>query len=106
VNLESARHPVRLYAHGNKIGQFEAVDTASARPVTAVGSTDRTQWGVVGPGRYRSTPGQHLGLVAVAHPRFGQQMAGPGRVVFQLLPQARHVKSQVVGALLESGTPH
>jgi hypothetical protein len=45
------------------------------------------------------------GLVAVAHAWFGEQMTRPGRVVLELAAQPSHVKAQVVGALLEAGSP-
>src|SRR5712691_9769965 len=44
-------------------------------------------------------------LVAITHPGFGQQMTGPRRVILQLAAQASHVKAEVIGALLEPGTP-
>src|SRR4029077_6762735 len=40
-----------------------------------------------------------LGLVAVAHARLGEQVARPGRVVFELAAQLGHVEPQVVGVL-------
>src|SRR5215472_2927249 len=46
-----------------------------------------------------------LRLVPVADAGFGQQMAGPGGVEFQLAAQPGHVKAQVVGVALVSGSP-
>src|SRR5712671_2834291 len=45
-------------------------------------------------------------LVAVPHPRFGEQVAGTRRVVLQLATQPRHVEPEVVGALTESRAPY
>src|SRR6478735_7538159 len=45
-------------------------------------------------------------LKAIPHSWFGEQMAGPRRVVLQLAAQAGHVEAQVVGALLIAGSPH
>jgi len=44
-------------------------------------------------------------LKPVAHAGFGEQMAGARRVVLQLAAQPRHVEAEVIGALLEPGTP-
>src|ERR1700760_4691107 len=45
------------------------------------------------------------GPVPVTHARLGEQVPGPGRVVFQLAPEPGHVEPQVVGARLVPGTP-
>jgi hypothetical protein len=42
-----------------------------------------------------------LGLVAVAHAVLGEQVAGMGRVVFELPAEPGHVEPQVVGAVLQ-----
>src|ERR1019366_10432974 len=59
------------------------------------------------PARQRSPlPGpRRLWLVAVAHARLGQQMAGARRVSLQLAAQPGHVEPEVVGAALEAGPP-
>src|ERR1700722_14408632 len=45
-------------------------------------------------------------LITIAHAGFGEQMAGPGRVVLQLAAQPCHVEAEIAGALLESGSPY
>src|ERR1700761_5677301 len=47
----------------------------------------------------------HSGPVPVAHAGLGEQVPGPGRIVFQLAPEPGHVEPQVVGARLVSGSP-
>src|ERR1039457_3862045 len=44
-------------------------------------------------------------LVTVAHAGLGEQVAGTSRVVFQLAAQPGHMKTEIVGALLEPGPP-
>src|SRR6201986_5520054 len=43
--------------------------------------------------------------VPVAHAGLGQQMVGPGRVVFQLAPEPGHVEAEVVGPWLVARAP-
>src|ERR1700760_1555225 len=43
--------------------------------------------------------------VPVAHAGLGEQVPGPGRVVFQLAAEPGHVEAQVVGARLVAGPP-
>src|ERR1700753_1901178 len=43
--------------------------------------------------------------VPVAHAGLGQQMVGPGRVVFQLAPEPGHVEAEVVGPRLVARAP-
>jgi hypothetical protein len=47
-----------------------------------------------------------IGLVAVSHAAFGEQVAGMGGVFFELAAQLDHVEPQVVGLPLEAGSPH
>src|SRR5580700_3700754 len=46
------------------------------------------------------------GLVPVSHAGFGEQVTGPGRVIFQLAAQPCHVEAEIVSALLEAGPPY
>src|SRR3984885_15674112 len=45
-------------------------------------------------------------LVAVSHPRLGDQPARPRRVGLELAPQLRHVEPQVAARVAVPGPPH
>ena len=54
----------------------------------------------------RSAENAWLGLEAVAHAWFGQEVAGAGRLLLQLAAQLGDVDAQVVGLGAVSGAPH
>ena len=102
--------PHLVVAHRDPLGAHRAQRTAQSRDPARRGPRSRRRCRGAVPGREpRSRLRSRLpvaGLVAVAHPRLGEQPAGPGRVGFQLAPQLGHVEPEVAGRVGVARAPH